>query len=191
MTFCIPAVDMHAVIIFIHDVEMLRPYVAERRHDIAVCVMKPKTTFLDYTLRFEVPFIISAPYRIKTEAIKTSRQQRTHRLGNQPASPERLADPVADLGLATIHFSRMHAGRKHYTAASDGFTYVFQYHGIDFRRGKYSTDYFPAILNRRMRLPSCNRTHIRISGIFEERSRIGFMPMSQYEPFSFNHYISQ
>lgn len=34
------------VILFCHDVEMLRAFITERRHDVVVCVMKFESAFL-------------------------------------------------------------------------------------------------------------------------------------------------
>lgn len=68
------SMDMYGMIIlFRHYVEMLSPFVTERRQDVMVRMMELEAAFFTNTFRFIVSFIISAPHSIKYQLIETSR----------------------------------------------------------------------------------------------------------------------
>lgn len=183
------SMDMYGMIIlFRHYVEMLCPFVSERRQDVTVGMMELESALFTNTFRFIVPFIISAPHSIKSQLIETSKQQGFDRFRYETLSPIGLANPITYLCFARLHRCGMKTVCKHDSATAYRLTGIFKNDGVCFRRRKYSPDYFKTILHRSMWHPSCNGPYIRVAGILEQSVGLCFLPRSEDKSFCLNHY---
>ena len=133
------------VVLLRHDIEMLRPYVAERRDHAMIRMMELEAAFLDDPFRLGVPVIISAPRGIKTQVVEASCKQGFDSLGDEALSPIGFAYPVANLRFARLHFSRVKTVGEHYPATADRLTRGFLHDRIRFGSGEDRPDNLPAV----------------------------------------------
>lgn len=138
------------VVLLRHDIEMLRPYVSERRNHAVIRMVELEAAFLDDPSRLCVPVIMYAPSGIKTQVVEASCQQGRDSLGDEALSPIGLAYPVANLRFVLFHLSRVKTVGEHYPATADRLACGFQHDRIRFGSGEDRPDNLPAVFHRRV-----------------------------------------
>lgn len=150
-------------------------------------MMRNKAELLLHASRLLVAGIVRAPELVTPKVTKRSRDHSPGRLGNKPAAPIGLANPIPQLERM-ISWGNILEPRLHQPNRANGLNGLAQNDGIGFRSVEDISNDLATHLNRRMHGPASRRTDLGIRGVLVEGLGIRILPRAKDQAFCFKHH---